>query len=743
MPLMLTRKGSHFRLPRYNLPAFCISKIIQKQKERQLKKSLLVCVVLCALGLLIGSALPASSQATFTLEQVMSAPFPSDLVASSAGGKVAWVLNAKGARNIWIAEPPAYRGRQLTSYTEDDGTEIGELSWTPDAGAIIYTRGGDLEGFGENPNPRSNSEEPKQLVWMVTLTGAQPQQLAEGHSAVIAPKGDAIIYINKRDIWQAKLDHSEKPALLIQTKGRSSSLHLSPDGTLLAFVNARGDHSFIGVFDLTSGSFGKQVRYLDPSVDRDSEPIWSRDGKQLAFIRVPTTRESSAFGPRREGRPWTIRVASAQTGAARELWKADEGPGSVFRGLVSDDQLLWSADNHIVFPWEKDGWTHLYSVSAAGSERQKATLLTPGEFEVEHVSMPSDGRAIVYSSNQGDIDRRHIWRVAPGGGRPPQAITSGSSIEWAPVIVGDGSSVAFLHSDARRPERAAIVIGSGSVQDLAPDTIPSEFPQTSLVEPRQVTFNGADGLKIHGQLFLPTNLDGSKPHPALLFFHGGSRRQMLLGWHYNYYYRNAYAMNQYLANHGYIVLSVNYRSGIGYGMQFREALNYGATGGSEFQDVLGAGLYMRSRQDVDPQRIGLWGGSYGGYLTAMGLSRASDLFAAGVDMHGVHDWNIVIRNFVPAYDPQAKPDAARLAFESSPLSSVKTWRSPVLLIHGDDDRNVPFSETVHLVEALRNQGVEFEQLIFPDEIHDFLMHRDWLRAYHASSDFFDRHLKKE
>jgi dipeptidyl aminopeptidase/acylaminoacyl peptidase len=217
---------------------------------------------------------------------------------------------------------------------------------------------------------------------------------------------------------------------------------------------------------------------------------------------------------------------------------------------------------------------------------------------------------------------------------------------------------------------------------------------------------------------------------------------MLLGWHYNYYYRNAYAMNQYLANQGYIVLSVNYRSGIGYGMQFREALNYGATGASEFQDVVGAGLFMRNRPEVDPQRIGLWGGSYGGYLTAMGLARASDLFAAGVDMHGVHDWNIVIRNFVPAYDAGAKPDAARLAFESSPLSSVKTWRSPVLLIHGDDDRNVPFSETVHLVEALRKQGVEFEQLIFPDEIHDFLTQADWLRAYHASVDFFDKHLKR-
>src|SRR2546430_1290067 len=168
-------------------------------------------------------------------------------------------------------------------------------------------------------------------------------------------------------------------------------------------------------------------------------------------------------------------------------------------------------------------------------------------------------------------------------------------------------------------------------------------------------------------------------------------------------------------------------------MEFREALRYGAQGASELNDVLGAGRYLRNRADVDPKRIGLWGGSYGGYLTAMGLSRASDLFAAGVDMHGVHDWNIVIRNFVPAYDPRARPDAARLAYESSPLSAVKTWRSPVLLIHGDDDRNVPFSETVNLVESLRNQGVEFEQLIFPDEVHDFLNFSDWVRADRKST----------
>ncbi|HEV7473460.1 MAG TPA: prolyl oligopeptidase family serine peptidase [Pyrinomonadaceae bacterium] len=678
----------------------------------------------------------------FTLEQVMSAPFPSNLAAAPVGGSIAWVQIAKGARNIWAASPPSYKGRQLTSYNEDDGEEIGELVWTADGKSIIYTRGGDLDSFRVSPNPGSVPVEPKQRLWIAALDGKPPRQLAEGHSAAVALKGDRFAYVSDNDIWSVKIDGSEKPAPLVQPRGRIEAIRWSPDGAKLAFVNARSDHSFIGVYDPAA----KSVRYLDASVDGDSEPVWSPDSKEVAFVRVPAAREAGAFAPKREGQPWSIRVANAATGVGREIWKADKGVGSVFRSVVAADQLVWSADNRIVFPWERDGWTHLYSVSPADSRNTKAILLTPGEFEVEHVSASADRKEIIYSSNQTDIDRRYIWRVPAAGGKQQTAVTAaiigGDSIEWSPVATSDGKAVALFHSDARRPGRPAIQMGAAPLRDLAPDSIPAEFPESSLVEPQQVIFDSADGMKIHGQLFLPANLDKTKRHPAILFFHGGSRRQMLLGWHYMYYYRNAYAFNQYLANQGYIVLSVNYRSGIGYGMEFREALNYGATGGSEFNDVMGAGIYMRNRADVDPHRIGLWGGSYGGYLTAMGLARASDLFAAGVDMHGVHDWNLVIRNFVPAYDPQARPDAARLAFESSPLASMKTWRSPVLLIHGDDDRNVPFSETVHLVEALRNQGVEFEQLIFPDEIHDFLKHEDWLRAYHASADFLDRHLKK-
>jgi dipeptidyl aminopeptidase/acylaminoacyl peptidase len=672
----------------------------------------------------------AGAQTPFTLEQILSAPFPSAPVVSPSGGKIAWVYNARGVRNVWVAGPPEYRGRSVTAYTQDDGQEISELQWTPDGREVVYVRGEGANAAGEYPNPTNDPKGAEQQVWVVALEGAAsekaPRLIGEGNQPAVSPKGGLVTFVRKGQIWSAPLDGKEKAEQLIHARGQNGGLHWSPDGARLAFVSSRGNHSFVGVYDAAA----KMVHYLDASVEHDDAPAWSPDSRRVAFLRIPTVDEHKYFAAVRSGPPWSIRVADAiGVGGGKEIWKALEGDGSVFRQLGSEQQLYWAGDR-IVFPWERDGWTHLYSVPVSGGD---ATLLTPGAFEVEHVAMTPDGREMVYSSNQNDIDRRHIWRVAAAGGAPVQVegVTGGTGLEWSPAVTSDGALV-FIHADSVRQARPAIRLASGEVRDLAPDAIPADFPQDALVAPQQVIFSAADGVTLHGQLFLPKTAAASR-HPAVVFFHGGSQRQMLLGWHYMYYYNNAYAMNQYLASRGYVVLSVNYRSGIGYGMKFREALNYGPGGGSEFNDVMGAGLFLKNRSDVDPARIGLWGGSYGGYLTALGLARASDLFAAGVDMHGVHDWTEELGI--------GRDDAAgRLAFNSSPMANVKDWRSPVLLIHGDDDRNVNFRQTVELVEALRG-SVHVEQLIFPDEIHDFLMHAHWRAAYHAAVEFFDAQLK--
>jgi dipeptidyl aminopeptidase/acylaminoacyl peptidase len=678
----------------------------------------------------------AASAKRFTLEQIMSAPFPSDLTVAPNGGAVAWVLDQHGVRNIWVAEAPDYKGRRLTNYHADDGQEIAQIVWTPDGRSIVFVRGGDFEMLREDPNPASLTQGVEQDIWIAPLAGGSPRKLAEGNSPAVSPNGDRVAFLHKGEVWSVAFDETAKPAQLIHAKGHADELHWSPDGARLAFVTNRGDHAFIAVYNDAAPS----LVYLAPSVDRDSNPVWAPDGKRIAFLRIAASSRAFSFGPVRAAQPWSILLADAYSGQGRELWRASEGPGSAFHSMVADSQLLWGAGDRIVFPWERTGWMHLYSVSTLGDV--PTPLNANGEYEIEHVSLSSDGRAVLFSSNQDDIDRRHLWRVSVTG-QNLTPVTQGEGIEWSPLETSDSRAFVMLHSDARNPARAAIKIENANVRDLAPESIPPEFPAAALVTPQPVIISAADGMPIHGQVFLPPDLAPGQKRPALIFFHGGSRRQMLLGWHYMDYYHNAYGMNQYLASLGYIVLAVNYRSGIGYGLDFREALNYGATGASEYNDVLGAGLYLRGRPDVDPQRIGLWGGSYGGYLTALGLARASDLFAAGVDFHGVHNWNNAISNFVSAYNPGKDVDAARIAFESSPLASVSTWRSPVLLIHGDDDRNVPFHESVLLAEALRKQHVDFEELIFPDEIHGFLTEKRWLEAYHAAAEFLDKHLRRQ
>ena len=678
----------------------------------------------------------AANAQTFSLRQALSAPFSSDLTAAPVEGRFAWLTQQRGQRNLWIAEPDttagaaagSYSSRELTHYSEDDGQEIYQIAWSPDAQSIVYVRGGDSEFLDKPaPNPSLRASGAEQDIWLISIEGGQPRKIGQGYAPVVAPRGDRVAYISAGQILIATLHGAEsKPEQLLRTRGDISALTWSPDGNRLAFVSQRTDHGFIGTYDFPS----QQLRYLDPSTDYDTDPVWSPGSDRVAFVRVPSTpRLFSSAG--RTGVPWSLRIADVATGTGHEVWHAQPDRGSVFY----DDQggkLLWTADDHLVFPWEGDGWLHLYSVAVPGGA---ATELTPGTFEVEDETLSGDRKTIFYASNQGDPNRRHIWSVAASAG-VPKALTQGDGIEVAPVEAN--GVVAILRSDAHTPIRPALLLRDGTISDFAPQLTPADYPGARFVVPRPVTLSAGDGLPIYGQLFEPSQSRGGARHPAIVFFHGGPEREMLLGFHPMHYYSNAYAMNQYLVSLGYIVLSVNYRGGIGYGLDFRQPLNYGRKGASEFNDVQGAGLYLRARSDVDPARIGVWGGSYGGYLTALALARASDMFACGVDMHGVHAWG---RAAEPTtYEPDANPQAADLVWQAAPLASMATWRSPVLLIQGDDDRNVRFAQTVMLANALRKQGVEYEELIFPDEIHEFLLHRSWLAAYTAEADFFQRHL---
>ncbi|MGA9497793.1 MAG: prolyl oligopeptidase family serine peptidase [Terriglobales bacterium] len=702
-----------------------------------------------------------ASATAFSLEQVLSSPFPSGLVSAEHAGRIAWVFAYKGERNVWIADAPESEARQVTHYVGDNGMPIAALKLTPDGKTVVYARGSEVNGAGETADPTSNVDKRTQQVWAADVdkgkhSFSEPRLLGDMgcdqedcEDIQISPSGEFAVWSAKKQIWIATISpmsdgkregktdgkadakSETKARALTFARGSNSQARWSPDGKKIAFVSDRGDHSFVVIYE-----FGRNtLRYISPSADRDLFPRWSPDGTQIAFVRLVGKQMKQPLIPQLP-LPWSIWIYDVAGDSAHEIWKSGPALDDSLPELTADKSFQFAARNCIVFSSEQDGWNHLYSVSTSGGA---ATLLTPGKFETEDVALSTDKTAVIYSSNQVDadpldIDRRHLWRVSVEGGTP-QALTHGETMEWTPLEVA--GKVVCLGSTATTPAMPYVVAAQGR-EMIAKSALPADFPSSQLVTPRQVIFKAADGWEIHGQLFEP-KIASHSPRPALIFIHGGSIRQMMLGFHYMDYYHNAYAMNQYLASRGYIVLAVNYRTGIMYGRHFRETVDGGPRGGGEYRDIVAAGRYLQTLPNVDAKRIGLWGGSYGGYLTAMGLAHDSEMFAAGVDLHGVHDWSD-FREDIPADAPDHDA-AVKLAFESSPNAAIATWRSPVLLIQGDDDRNVPFSQTVDLLQRLRAQRVHVEELIFPDEVHGFLMWKSWIKAYGATEEFFGRELK--
>ena len=689
---------------------------------------------------------PARAAETgFTLEQALSYPYASEMTAAEHADEIAWVRNLRGVRNIWIAAGPKFEARQVTHYTEDDGQELTGLALSPDGARLVYVRGGDHDANWPAegnlaPDPTAASDEPKVAIWSVTLgAGTQvgaPVKIDEGDAPALSARG-GLAYIKDKQVWTAPLDGKGKPERLFFDRGHDGELTWSPDGSRLAFVSGRKDHAFVGVYV----GKDKPLAYLAPSTSKDLSPRWSPDGTRIAFVRRPGDGGAPEPILTETPQPWSIWVADVATGAGRAVWRSPYTLEGSFPDVAGEANLTWAAGDRLVFLAELDNWPHLYSIPATGGQ---ALLLTPGDLMVEHLTETRDHRFIVYDANTGktatDGDRRHLFRV-PVDRAAPTELTSGESIEWEPVVAAD-DGVAFIATGARQPPTAAVVKLDGvGRHELNTGGSPADFPGDRLIAPKPVTFTAADGLTVHGQLF---QRPGGGAKPGIVFVHGGPPRQMLLGWHYMEYYSNAYAVNQYLAAHGYVVLSVNYRLGVGYGRAYQHPKHAGPAGAAEYQDVLAGARFLQQTAGVDPKRIGIWGGSYGGLLTALALARDSETFKAGVDLHGVHDWSRLLAQELGSadvrYERGDRDDAMAVAWKSSPDADVATWTSPVLLIQGDDDRNVPFQQTVDLARRLEAQHAPFEEMVIPNEIHGFLRHESWLRADTATVQFLDEKL---
>jgi dipeptidyl aminopeptidase/acylaminoacyl peptidase len=691
-------------------------------------------------------------------------PYPTELTAAPAGERIAWAMDEEGRRNIYVAEGPDYIPRKLTDFSTDDGQEISDLNISADGQWVVFARGGDhgANWDGGLPvDPTSDTQPFKMQVASIPWAGGTVKYLAEGDGPAISPDSKLVAFIRNGQVWTAPTDGSAAAANPFTTRGTVSGLQWSPDGKRLLFVTARTDHAIIGIY--TSGS--SSLKWMGATFAWDGSPQWSGDGSRIVYVRRSGVGGAPDSMLVNHPVPWSIYTADTTTGQAVLLWKSPTTLRGSYPTTDGGPNLHWAAGNTIVFLSYQDGWPHLYSLDAGGASGPggvsgsggaalaKSVLLTPGAFMCEHIRISADGRYLICSANTGDdtydIERRHVLMVSVD--KPDMRVmTPGKGLEWSPVITGDGKTLAFISATPQRPPLPALLrLGAGAAPAditskgfnlLCTDRIPAEFPMQKLIEPRQVIFRSADGVIVHADLFEAPG--GPARKPAIVYVHGGPPRQMLLGWHYSAYYSNAYASNQYLASLGFVVLAVNYRLGIGYGYEFNKPPHAGAAGASEYQDIRAAGLWLRRQGFVDTTKIGIYGGSYGGFLTALALGKDSKLFAAGVDFHGVHDWlgqSSLTTAFKDKYEKAPDYDKAlKTAWLSSPVAYVDSWKSPVLIIQGDDDRNVRVNQSIDLVNRLEKKGVPYENRMIVDDTHEWMKFSNAVTVYGAAADFFVR-----
>ncbi len=672
---------------------------------------------------------PLRPSERFTMAAVLAAPFVYPPAPSGDGQSIGYVTREAQHRNIYflrVGEP----ARRIVNYAGDDGQDLKDLTLSQTGAAAAYVRGDNLNRQGDAPNPNAVADMPQQQVWILGTRDDAPRLLGAGNDPLFTPDSRYILWRSGATVMAAALTWEGDRLLGVGAPeeflaDERSGLRFSPDGAMVAYE--RGTD--IEVHDFAS----KTTVVIPRGTGIARSPTWSPDSRRLAFRRESNDAMSLIYtcpdglmyrycGPMVSKEPWsiwTVDVAELKNLVPRKVWQADPGRGSVYYPLDQSnspgqhgDQMFWSANDRIAFVWERDGWRHLYSVAASGG---KAALLTPGNGEVETAALSLDRKQLVYASNIGDLGRRHISAVGFDG-TPARPLTRGEKSQWSPTPLA-GGKIAYIGAGWADPPAIAVRDVGGATVAAALPTVPASFPTSMLVEPQLVEFPAADRKTAYGHLFVPRQPNGC----AIIFSHGGIRRQMLPGFHYMDAYTYLYEMNQYLASRGCVVLSVEYRSSIMRGEAFRNAPGWGFAGTSELLDFVGAAKYLMKRKDVDARRgVGIYGLSWGGYMTANALAQRSDLFTVGFDMAGVH----------------TAPDA--LGQSHSATGHIDTWTSPVFVAHGDDDMNVDMNEGIALVRALqaKRPNVKLKQQVYPGQTHDLYQTFEQLvGVYTDGSDF--------
>jgi dipeptidyl aminopeptidase/acylaminoacyl peptidase len=513
----------------------------------------------------------------------------------------------------------------------------------------------------------------------------------------------------------------------------------------MAFFAPQNSAADLVLVDATSGD----AVWLERGAEHSSQAAWSTMGK-IAWQQI------SADAKRRR-----ILVAAAPDW--RPVVVVEETDEAWWSLTYLEAGPRWEPEGErIAFLSDRDGWTHLYVTDPRGmggvaEEATSAQLVaaadtapvqvTRGQFEVEAPRWHPAGERLVLAANRGSISERSLFLVeipaegaAPGELQPISRLRGTStSPEWSP----DATALLFLHADTRRPLDVWVQRPEDAEARQISRSWPGDRLEEELLIPEVVRFPSTDGSLVVAQLTLPRDTDPDEPVPAIVWVHGGGIRQNRYGWHPRRAYAIFYGLNQYLAQQGYIVLAVDYRGSIGYGRDFRVAPHLDL-GGGDLDDLLAAARYIKSLDEPRAGKVGIWGISYGGYLTVQALVQAPSAFDAGIDLAGVVDWEEWARDPGGLWIRGRMGDVlenADLYRQRSPLHHVARLAVPLLVLHGTADQAVPALQSFRLIDALVRAGKRFDVGIYPGETHAFTHRRTWEDAMSRVERFFAETLR--
>ena len=495
---------------------------------------------------------------------------------------------------------------------------------------------------------------------------------------------------------------------------------------------AWADSSFAGKRQVVQPSAqGGDKREADREVAW-SMPLFSPDGTlAVAWVRAADFKDR-----------WIV-VVDPESGSSRvvdaqrdDAWVLEGGFGPLGArnaGFLPDGKRVY-------FTSEKDGWMHLHVVNAS-EPGAKAIPLTRGKWEVSSVELSHDRTRFYFASSERHPGERHFCVMPSDGGAWTQLTTMAGS--HAGQVSPDGRTIGLVYSYSNKPPEVYLMPNEKGAAARQVTTSPTEeWRSFKWADPQVVTFKARDGAEVYARLYTPEMLGARRDpgRPAVVFVHGAGYTQNVHRWWSSYY--REYMFHNLLASRGYVVLDVDYRASAGYGRDWRTAI-YRHMGGKDLDDIVDGAKYLVASHRVDPKRIGVYGGSYGGFITLMALFTSPDTFSAGAALRPVTDWAHYNHGYTGSILnlPQDDPEAYR---KSSPISCAEGLKGGLLICHGMVDTNVHFQDSVRLAQRLIELGKDnWELAVYPVENHGFEQESSWVDEYKRILALFERNLKKK